>query len=73
MTTHQPPPAGLPLRPFDPDEATDMTRAQQIRADAVIVASQLIGDCSGTAAGMAAHLIELAGPIADWIRAGSQP
>jgi hypothetical protein len=58
----------------DPDEATDMTRAQRIRADAVIVASQLLGDgITGTTDAIAAYLIELAEPIADWIRDGSRP
>jgi hypothetical protein len=56
------------------DTATDMTRAQQIRAEAVVTAAYMIGgDIAGTAAGVAAHLIELAEPIADWIRDGSRP
>jgi hypothetical protein len=65
---------GLPLRPYDPDEATDMTRAQRIRAEAIVAATYVLGgDVTGTAAGLSAHLVELAGPIADWIRDGSQP
>lgn len=55
------------------EDATGMLREQAIRSDAVGVAVDLLGDCSGTAAGIAARLIELAEPIADWIRDGTTP
>lgn len=58
--------AANPANPDDPAEQT-------IRSNALTIAVDLLGDCSGTSAGIAARLIELAEPIADWIRDGSQP
>lgn len=46
---------------------------QEIRARALDVAAYVIGDVSGTVAGVAQHLVDLAEPLVDWIRAGQRP
>lgn len=51
----------------------DISPEQAVRADAASTAAQLLGDCSGTPAGIAARLIELAEPIAAWIADGTHP
>lgn len=57
----------------DPVTRAGLQREQAIRSDAAGIAATLLGDCAGTTAGVAARLVELAEPIADWIRDGSRP
>lgn len=64
-----------PFPPPPADHAFDAAShaEQTLRSTAADIAASMLDDCSGTPAGIAARLIELAEPIADWIRDGSRP
>lgn len=53
--------------------ATGLDPDQECRSRALDVAAYVMGDTSGTVVGVANHLIDLAEPLADWIRDGARP
>lgn len=53
--------------------AAGLDPEQECRAWALDVAAYVMGDTSGTVVGVANHLIDLAEPLATWIRDGARP